>query len=108
MDIFAITKTLSDTARKIIPGSTSTFVASEYGPVLVVPQPKQGINVADVLSFLLGVVIGLYAAYLSWQCNSKLSYSVVLKVIFALFAYIFGLVYLILYVVMRWDTCRRL
>ncbi len=107
MDVFAITKTITDAGKKLIT-PRATFIASENGPVLVETPQKKKISVSDVLSFLLGVVIGLYAAFLSWQCNTKLSYNVFLKVIFAIFAYLFGLVYLILYVVMRWDTCRRL
>lgn len=68
----------------------------------------KSLTLTNILTFVLGVVIGLYAAYLSWQCNSKLSYSTFLKVIFSVFAYLFGLVYLILYLVMRWDTCKRI
>lgn len=68
--------------------------------------PATGVTIADILSFVLGIIIGLYAAYLSWQCNSKMNYGTFLKVIFAIFAYIFGLVYLILYLIMRYDTCR--
>ncbi len=106
MDIFAGIKLLKDSASNLMP--KSQFVESEYGPMIVENPPKKGITFGDVLSFILGVVIGLYAAFLSWQCNSKLNYNMFLKVIFSIFAYMFGLVYLILYVVMRWDTCRRL
>lgn len=60
------------------------------------------------LSTILGLVIGLYAAYLSWQCNSKVQHNIFLKVIYAIFAFFFGLVYLILYLLMRWDVCSRL
>lgn len=60
------------------------------------------------LSTILGLVIGLYAAYLSWQCNSKVQHNIFLKVIFSIFAFFFGLVYLILYLLMRWDVCRKL
>lgn len=117
MDLFAITKVSTDIAnsvsQKLQPPTVSHFVGAEsMMPMMPMggpqQQPKQGIKVSDVLSLILGVVIGLYAAYLSWQCNAKLSYNTFLKVIFAIFAYMFGLIYLILYVVMRWDTCRRL
>jgi uncharacterized protein YacL len=66
---------------------------------------SSGFNVANILSFILSIVVGLYAAYLSWQCNTNIDYNIFLKVIFAIFAFLFGLVYLILYVIMRLDTC---
>lgn len=121
MDIFAITKIGTDMAQKISSKyETSHFVGSElanpqmgmtmmaYGGVMTQPTPAQQntIKISDILSFILGVVIGLYAAYLSWQCNTKMAYSTFLKVIFAIFAYIFGLVYLVLYLIMRFDTCK--
>lgn len=71
-------------------------------------ETKQHITILDGLIFIMGVAIGLYAAYLSFQCNSKLKYNMILRVLFAVFAYVFGLVYLILYVVMRWDVCNAL
>lgn len=111
MDIFAFAKSATTIAESItdrIQGKPKSQFAN--GPVSAEgwSSAPRRITVADVLSFALGVVIGLYAAYLSWQCNSKLAYNTFLKVIFAVFAYLFGLVYLILYVVMRWDTCRKL
>jgi uncharacterized protein YacL len=118
MDIFAITKIGTDIADKLIEKyQTSHFVESEmsgepldmaYGEMIgkSVPVKKNTIKLSDILSFVLGVIIGLYAAYLSWQCNTKMDYSTFVKVIFAIFAYIFGLVYLILYLIMRFDTCR--
>lgn len=121
MDIFTITKLSADMANKIKDKyETSHFVGSEmyvggmptptmmeyneiYKPVIV---KTNTVKLSDILSFILGVVIGIYAAYLSWQCNTAMNYSTFLKVIFAIFAYIFGLVYLILYLVMRYDTCK--
>lgn len=68
----------------------------------------QTMTMLDMLIFIMGVAIGLYAAYLSFTCNTKMRYNMSLKVIFAIFAYIFGLVYLVLYLIMRWDVCRQL
>ena len=93
-------KKLTDQNKKI-----STFTNSETA---VPPVTQTSITLSSVLTFVLGVVIGLYAVYLSWQCNSKLNYNIFLKVIFAVFAYIFGLTYLILYLIMRWDVCRKI
>ena len=115
MDIFAISKVTTGMAQKMA-NKYSTFVNSETSTPMytnngyMMPPPPTptngGVTIADVLSLVLGIIIGLYAAYLSWQCNSKMNYGTFLKVIFAIFAYIFGLVYLILYLIMRYDTCR--
>lgn len=102
MDVFAVTKIAADVAQNI--GRKAHFVNGEN----VQEQKTSSVKVSDILSFVLGLVIGLLAAYLSWQCNSKLSYNTFLKVIFSIFAYLFGFVYLVLYVIMRWDTCKRL
>lgn len=62
----------------------------------------------NVLSWTIGIAIGLFAAYLSWQCNTRMDYGAAWKVINAFFAYLFGLVYILLYVVFRWDVCRKI
>jgi|UniRef100_A0A6C0BES1 hypothetical protein len=62
-------------------------------------------SLGGVISFVISVLIGLTAVYLSWSCNSALQYDLGLKVFFAILAYIFGLLYIIFYIIMRWDTC---
>lgn len=114
MDVFAITKLGADAAQKLTDKLTntqkSTFVNAEMPGMPPMPEAptKKSLKLSDILTFVLGVIIGLYAAYLSWQCNSKLDYNLFLKVIFSVFAYLFGLVYLILYLVMRWDVCKKI
>lgn len=46
---------------------------------------------------VIGLLIGIYAAYLSWTCNTAKGVDTVGKVIYAIFAFIFGLFYLIYY-----------
>lgn len=62
-------------------------------------------SLGGIVSLVIGIVIGVVAAYLSWSCNSALQYNIALKIFFALLAYFFGLVYIILYIIMRYDTC---
>lgn len=45
------------------------------------------------LLYTLSVLISLFAAWVSWQRNSQ--YSIAYKIVFALFAYMFGIIYLI-------------
>lgn len=62
-------------------------------------------SLGGIISFVIGMIIGFTAVYLSWTCNSALQYNLALKVIFAVLAYVFGLLYIIFYIIMRWDTC---
>lgn len=55
----------------------------------------------DILSF----VISAYAASLSWRCNA--SSGKVMRVIYALFAYMFGMTYLVLYLIFRRGECSK-
>ena len=57
------------------------------------------------VGILLGIVIGVYAIYVSWTCNSASGISVPLKVFYAFFAYVFGLLYLILHFIFVGGRC---
>jgi hypothetical protein len=78
-----------------------------YGPSLApAPAPTFAVfSFGGVVSLAVGIIIGLIAVYLSWSCNSALQYNIALKVFFAIMAYIFGFLYIILYIIMRYDTC---
>jgi hypothetical protein len=108
MDVFAIGKTATFAANKFLNSKqVATFTNSTQGEAAS-PATCNSFKVLDLLMFIMGVIIGLYAAYLSWMCNSKVGYHMVFKVLFAIFAYLFGLIYLILYLVMKWDVCYML
>ena len=67
-----------------------------------VGEPANDQNMAwNIIGWIVSIVIGIFAFYLSWQCNTALGYHVVVKVIFAVFAFLFGLIYLILYLILR-------
>ena len=54
---------------------------------------------------ILSLIIGLYAAFLSYDCNSKKNIPEVSKIMFAILAYFFGLFYLVYYYLFQYDTC---
>ena len=75
-------------------------------PLVAVEGPKrEGITASNVLYHIIGICIGAYAAYLSWQCNTAIGTNMPLKVLFAVLAYIFGFFYLICYFIFLSTTC---
>lgn len=69
-------------------------------------SPK--ITAAQVISVILSILLGLLAFYLSWTCNTALGYHIVIRTFFGVFAFLFGLTYILLYILMRWDTCAKI
>jgi hypothetical protein len=104
MDIFALGKTATFTANKIIE-SKSNFSGDMITDSESRIATQNSFRLIDAVMFFLGIIVGLYAAYLSWMCNGKVGYPVFIKAVFAVFAYLFGLIYLILYLIMKWDVC---
>ena len=58
-----------------------------------------------IFQYAVNFVIGLLAAYLSWECNTAAGLSVAEKVLWALLAYMFSLPFLIYYVLIRSHEC---
>jgi len=64
-------------------------------------------DAATILSIILSVALGVIAFVLSWTCNTALDYHVVIKAFFGTFAFLFGFTYIVLYMLLRWDSCTR-
>ena len=60
------------------------------------------------MGFMVSFLIGIYAAYLSYTCNTKENVECATKVIYAILAYIFGLFYLLYYFLFRNEHCSTL
>jgi hypothetical protein len=61
---------------------------------------------AEYVSLAIGIVIGLFAAYLSWTCYENITYSSVpARILFAVFAFLFGMLYLIIYALFKTSNC---
>lgn len=54
----------------------------------------------------ISILIGVYAAYISYDCNSKKNIPEIQKIVYSILAYIFGLIYLIYYFLFRFDSCN--
>jgi phosphoglycerol transferase MdoB-like AlkP superfamily enzyme len=66
---------------------------------------ERKLDTVYVLQLVISVAISVYAAYLSWQCSS--GDSTALRVIYALFAYLFGILYVLYYVLVRAGQCTK-
>lgn len=53
---------------------------------------------------IISIIVSLFAAYLSWSCSQQ--YSLFERIFFALFAGMFGTLYIIYYFTIRYDVCR--
>ena len=67
---------------------------------------SQSSSTYSIPALIVSLLISLYAVYLSWSCNSALNMSVGLKVLYAFFAFLFGLLYLLFYVIFRAGQCK--
>ena len=70
-------------------------------------QNNNKANKISSVTFLLMLIINSYAAYLSWECNSHKHYPLVLKVVFSFFAFLFGSIYLLYYILFKFDDCNK-
>ena len=57
---------------------------------------------------VVAVVFGVPAAYLSWSCNSLLEWTAPAKALFSAFAFVFGLEYILAFVVLKGDLVSEL
>lgn len=79
------------------------MVDSSGVPVRMKQRPSVWGNTT---SNLMGLLIGSFAAYLSWQCNTAMGYPLYLKAFLGFFAFTFGGLYLMYYALFRYDVCR--
>lgn len=62
-----------------------------------IEKEQMSISLMDILIFL----ISCYAAYLSWSCNSAKGVQFLSKVVYAFFAFLFGVLYVVFYGVFK-------
>jgi hypothetical protein len=69
-----------------------------------IEKKEQVVSSFNIVSFIISV----FAVYLSWTCNTAAGMHVVMKVIYGFFAFIFGFLYLMYYLLVRSDVCEPL
>jgi hypothetical protein len=76
--------------------------SSNDSPTVVVVKNS---DVNTGFSFFLSILIGFFAVYLSWRCNTASDMHTMEKVIWAFLSFIFSIPFLIYYMLIRSHEC---
>ena len=60
----------------------------------------------SIFQIVFSIFVSLMAGYFSWTCNSAIGMGVLLKIIYALSAFLFGPLYFIYYLLVQKNTCN--
>lgn len=102
MDILVVSA-LAPKLKEKFETQTSSDTKTAVKPT---PKPSKEVSILIAVVQIISIAVGCFAAYLSWTCNTLTETNIVLKVIFAIFAFLFGFIYLIIYFIFRWGDCR--
>lgn len=86
-------------------GQTSemyTDDSSSDSPTVVVIK-NSDVNIG--FSFFLSILIGFFAVYLSWRCNTASDMHTMEKIIWAFLSFVFSIPFLIYYMLIRSHEC---
>lgn len=61
-----------------------------------------------LLMFVIYLVLGMYAARLSWYANSKAGWSQGYKVLFAIIAFMFPVTYITVHIIFKMDLLQKI
>ena len=111
MDAFLVSKFVKDNLKKNKKNSHKLKEHLSSKKEAMDPDTSDVVNNNNVdqiasSTFILMLLINSYAAYLSWDCNTNYNYPLLLKVLFSFFAFMFGSLYIVYYVLFRFDTCN--
>ena len=76
--------------------------SSSDSPTVVVVKNS---DVNTGFSYFLSILIGFFAVYLSWRCNTASDMHTMEKVIWAFLSFIFSIPFLIYYILIRSHEC---
>ena len=88
--------------------SPNTKYYHQNGMVVQKVEPEPLSTPMMVLVFILYLVIGIYAAKLSWYSNSKAGWSQGYKVLFAILAFMFPITYISAHILFKLDLLSRI
>lgn len=80
----------------------------DFTEVRQLEKRLQSRNTLQVISILVSIGFGVLAFYLSWTCNTAMGYNAALRFVYGGTAFFFGFTYVILYILLRYDTCHAI
>lgn len=87
--------------------SRETFLPTTVSVTAEVNDKKESTGFWWSFTYILIVLlIGGFAAWLSWDANSLVGYNMVLKLFFSFFAFLQGFSYLVIYLICKYDLVR--
>jgi hypothetical protein len=87
--------------------STTNIIVEEEDEEEEEDETNSSASKISTGTFILLLLINSYAAYLSWECNTNKNYPMMLKIVFSLFAFMFGSLYILYYMLFRFDDCNK-
>ena len=93
-----------------VPGMTLLSNSAEYfkddkkkdkKKIELTPEELDMLLKIDRFAYVISLIVGIYAFSLSWQCNNNVP--TFLRIVYAVFAFWFGLVYLLYYFLFRGE-----
>ncbi|AGE57786.1 hypothetical protein ATCVNTS1_837R [Acanthocystis turfacea Chlorella virus NTS-1] len=103
MDAFLVTQLLSKPAENFSE-LTPIAVAKTKDTKVVVVEKKSGFSFMKLIQLILSIGISLYAAHLSWSCSA--GEDMFIRVLSALFAWFFGVIYILYFALIRSSSCK--
>jgi len=73
-----------------------------------------GFDFVILLVWIVNFIIGVGAAWLSWRCNTDVELfsgsesNIFLKIVFAIFAFLFGYYYIMFYLFLKVNMCHQI
>lgn len=103
MDAFFVTQMLTKPAENFAE-LTPVAVAETKDAKVVVVEKKSGFSFMKLVQLILSIGISLYAAHLSWSCSA--GERMFMRVLSALFAWCFGIVYILYFALVKSSSCK--
>jgi hypothetical protein len=103
MDAFFATQLLSKPSSEDFE-VTPVAVANTKDAKIVVVEKKSGFSFLKLIQLVLSFAISLYAAYLSWSCSA--GEHMFIRILSAIFAWFFGVIYILYFALFRSASCK--
>ncbi|AGE53659.1 hypothetical protein ATCVGM07011_789R [Acanthocystis turfacea Chlorella virus GM0701.1] len=104
MDAFLVTQLLSKPTENFAELTPIAVAKTKDTKVVVVEKKKEGFSFMKLIQLVLSIGISLYAAHLSWSCSAN--EHMFIRVLSALFAWWFGVLYILYFALFKSSSCK--